>query len=296
MLSQTDVEEYFNQKDFDVRQSRFGRWIDQKCTPDVVWSLSDYILDYVSNNGEEATFTVKDIWQSDYAKDMVSVEFTKPATDSERTPNEYDKFFGQPMNLLCYSGVLEDISTTSRHIYKVGNMRLLEYVSRNDSYTYNFICLYIEKVLKDSGLWEEFQNFFDEQTKDAYKELKDAFEQFCYDNTNIRNKKETGRIFTKVINPLACKYQKKGTKRGAISKNIIPKQDLMYNRDNFRDVYSSKPKNVSRNEWLEQHPDIQVSTGYTEHQMVAAKRFIRNFNDNNRHGISEYTQFVSNRK
>jgi len=291
MLSKADVEKHLNSIDFDIRKSNYGRWIDQKCTPDVVWSVADFVMDYVINNGEDAEFTVRDIWNSDYAKDMVASEFTKPDTDSKKADNEFDKFFSQQLNLLCYSQIIEDVSSTSRHLYKVSNMDLLEYVSRNDTYTYEFICMYVEKVLKDSGLWNDFEDFFKNQTKDGYKKLKDAFEQFCYDNTKIRNKKETGRIFTKVINPLACKYKKKGTERGRISKNIIPKSDLMYNRNNFRDVYTSKPKNVTRTEWLENNPQIKPNLGYTEHQMQAAKRTLRIFNDKYRGGKSEFTQF-----
>ena len=67
MLKDNDIALFCESKDYDLRKSHNGRWIDQKCTPDVVWSISDFVLDYVDNVKQQ--FTVKDIWQSDYAKE-----------------------------------------------------------------------------------------------------------------------------------------------------------------------------------------------------------------------------------
>ena len=76
-----------------------------------------------------------------------------------------------------------------------------------------------------------------------------------------------------------------------MSPHIITKSDLMYNRDNFRDVYKDKPKEISRKDWLVQHPEIHIRTGYFEQQMNAAKNQLRMVNDIYRHNISELTQF-----
>ena len=289
-MNTEQIERFLNQYDYDVRKTKFGRWIDQKCTPDVVWTIADFVLNYYENNGRTASFTVSDIWMSDYAINIVKEEFAKPDVTSAKVRNEFDKFFSQPLNLLCYSGIIRDISTSSRHLYVVNNYELLDYVATNDSCCYRFLCLYVEKVLHDSGLWPAFERFFEVQTKESYYVLKTTFEYFCYNNTNIRNKKETSRIFTKVLNPLACKYRKCGTQRGRLSKYIIPKQELMYNRDNFRDIYMDKPKGVSRKEWIKQNK-IQINYGVIEHQMLVAKRLVRKINDLFRGGISELTQF-----
>lgn len=292
-MTEADLVIYLDSKDFDVRKTQNGRWIDQKCTPDVVWSAADFIMVYIENNGQDCTFTVKDIWKSEYAKAIVKEQFSKPDTDSKKVENEFDKFFSQPINLLCYAGAIKDISNTKKHLYKLDNHELLEYISRSEIYSYRFLCCYIEKVLKDSALYPAFEYFFNDQTQNSYDHVKSTFEQFCYDNTKIRNKKETGRIFTKIINPLACKYGKKGTKRGCISKHAIPKQDLMYNNYNFRDIYRDKPKNVSRKEWMEQQKKT-INTGVLEQQMSAAKRMLKEFNDLYRDGISELTMFSDN--
>lgn len=285
-MSEERIKEYLAQRDYDVRKSGYGRWIDQKCTPDIVWSVADFVLNYIKEYGEDAEFTVKDIWYSDYAKEFIAEEFNKPAVDSPKASNEYDKIFSQPLNLLCYAGIIEDIGPGARHLYVVTEPWLLAYIARNDTFSYRFLCLYIEEVLEDSGLMPAFDDFFYYQTRESYLDVKTTFEQFCYNHTKIRNRAETGRIFTKVINPLACKYGKCGTESGRISRYPIPKQDIMYNRSNFRDIYSDKPKGVSRKEWETKQG---VNYGYLQHQLVAAKRTLREFNEECRGGRSELT-------
>jgi len=67
---------------------------------------------------------------------------------------------------------------------------------------------------------------------------------------------------------------------------------MMYSRDNFRDVYREKPKGVSRQEWLSQHPEIDRRDGYFEQMMARAKKTLRNFVLENQGGLSELTQFI----
>ena len=134
---QSKMQELLNSNDYDLRKSRNGRWIDQKCTPDVIWSVSDFVLDYVDNGNEE--FTVKDIWRSDYAKQTIAETYSKPGTDEKSAENEYDKVFSQPLCMLCYAGIIVDVSETSRHRYRVKNRDVLEYIARNDVYALRFL-------------------------------------------------------------------------------------------------------------------------------------------------------------
>ena len=46
-MTKQEMENFIATKNYDVRISRNGRWIDQKCTPDVLWSVSDFVLNYV---------------------------------------------------------------------------------------------------------------------------------------------------------------------------------------------------------------------------------------------------------
>ena len=290
MIKDEDIVQFCNKKDYDLRKSHNGRWIDQKCTPDVIWSVSDFVLDYVDNI--KSQFTVKDIWQSEYAKETISETFSKPGTDEKKAENEYDKVFSQPLCMLCYAGVLKDVSQTSRHLYEIENREVLEYIAKNDMHSFRFLCAYIEKVLKDSDLYPLFDAFFNNQDKTHFNSLKQGFIDFYHDYTPIKKEFEPKRIFTKVLNPLASRLKKKGTERGHMSTTFITKEDIMYNRDNFRDVYKDKPKDMTRKEWLEMHPDIDRRDGYFEQQMSHSKKLLKKFIIDFRYNISELTMFV----
>ena len=290
MLKDNDIALFCESKDYDLRKSHNGRWIDQKCTPDVVWSISDFVLDYVDNVSQQ--FTVKDIWQSDYAKETIAETFSKPGTDEKKAENEYDKVFSQPLCMLCYAGVLRDVSTTSRHLYEIANRDVLEYIAKNDTYSLRFLYVYIERVLKDSGLYPVFEAFFDTQDKAHFNAMKQAFIAFYHEHTPIKKDFEPKRIFTKVLNPLAFRLKKKGTEGGHMSKTLITKADMMYNQDNFRDVYKDKPKDMTRKEWLELHPDIDRRDGYFEQQMSHSKKQLRKFIIEYRGNTSELTMFI----
>ena len=291
-ISDDDIKIFLNETNYDIRESHNGRWIDQKCTPDVLWSISDFILNYIENVKEE--FTVNDIWRSEYAKATIAETYSKPGTDEASAENEYDKVFSQPINLLCYAGVLEDISTTRRHLYRVVRKEVLEYISKNDNYSLRFLQMYIEKVLKDSNIYHLFENFFDRQDSAMFSFLKKEFIDFYHLYTPVQKDYEPKRIFTKVLNPLAYKFKSLGTEKGRMSKNIIVRSDLMYNRDNFRDVYKDKPKGITRKDWLSMHPEIDIRNGYYEQVMASIKKFFKGFIFENRRNISELTQFGEN--
>ncbi len=164
MLRSDDILEFCNKHNYDLRVSHNGRWIDQKCTPDVIWSIADFILDYVDNVKSE--FNASDIWHSDYAKQTIAETYSKPGTDEESARSEYNKVFSQPLCMFCYAGILKDISPTpSRHLYTVNNRDVLEYIARNDMNSLRFLHCYIEKVLSDSGLFPVFQDFLTTKIK-----------------------------------------------------------------------------------------------------------------------------------
>lgn len=291
-MTENDIRAFLSETNYDIRISGNGRWIDQKCTPDVLWSVSDFVLYYSENVSE--TFTVKDVWESDYAKQTIKETFSKPDTDDKSAENEYDKVFSQPLCLLCYAGVIEDTSQTKKHLYKVKNKDVLEYIARNDIYALRFLQEYIEKVLRDSDLFPHFQVYFNLQTNNSFADMKQAFIDFYHQYTAVRGQFEPKRIFTKVLNPIAFKYGKHGTIAGRMSQHPINRSDMMYNRDNFRDIYRDKPKGVARKDWLANHPEFDVREGYFEQMMNAAKRLVKNINDTNRGSISELTQFDRN--
>jgi len=279
------IQDFLDQHDYDIRKSHNGRWIDQKCTMDVLCLVSDCILEYVRNNSKQ-TFTVNDVWHNSYTVENVQQIFSKP-NPSEKASNEYDKYFGQPIKLLDAAGVIYGERKGRGYVYSIMDGDILEYISFRERNSYNFLCLYIEKVLKDSDLYEKFDYFFKMQDKNSFKELKDDYTLFTIQNTRINGAQECGRIFTKILNPLACKYRKLGTERGHLSKDIITQDKIMYNQRNWRDILSEKPKDMTREDYRIAFPEINEDDYMTSYRINRAKRNLRRFNDKYRCGKTE---------
>ena len=231
--------------------------------------------------------TIKDIWYSDYSVANVTETFKKPKTNEPMAIREYDKFFSQPIKLFAQSKILSEIKNGRTNYYKLENKSLLDFIALREKNALLFLELYITKALRDSGIYSLFDDFFEKQTKETYYNLKDGFEKYTIENTAINKATECRRIFSKVLNPLAFSKNVCGTKRGHKSKSIITLDMLMYNRDNFRDIYAGKPKGVTRKQW-EQQQDYKPNRGYTNYASQKAKRIVRSFNDVFRNGESEY--------
>lgn len=281
-MEERDILRFLNQYDYDIKISHDARWIDQKCTMDVLALIADCIMEHTKDK-EDKEFSVGDIWHSQYTLDYVQEIFQKPNPEL-KAQNEYDKWFGQPIKLLAYSKVLQCRSERGRNYYVVNDRALLEFISVRERNALKFLCLYIEKVLKDSDVFPLFEAFFKTQDKTGFLDLKTGFSSFTIKNTPINGEVECNRIFIKVLNPLAYKYKKCGTAKGNISKDVITHDMLMYNQKNWRDRYSEKPKDMTRDEYEEQfQPDNKMA----DYKIQKAKRIIRDYNDKYRDGKSE---------
>ena len=284
-FTREEINKFLNEHNYDIRVSHNGRWIDQKCTPDVVTIIADCIANYVSEIGNEP-FSSMDIWHNEYTADNVEDIFKKPNPDEEKARNEYDKFFQQPMEMLANALILNKTKCGNRNFYSVANQEMLEFISLGDRKALMFIQCYVEKVLTDSNIIGVFNTFFDNDIKINFENMKETFEDFTIANTRINGKTECRRIFTKVINPLAFLHGKLGTEKGHLSQHKITYDMLMYNRDNFRDNYANKPKDMTRNEYAET-VGIHVNGNLTKYMSQRAKRIVRTYNEQFRRGITE---------
>jgi hypothetical protein len=288
MLTQQAIIDFCNLYDYDIRKSGNGRWIDQKCAADVVTVVADCIYNYALENAH-STFTTQDIWHYNYTVENVESIFKKPGVESEVAKNEYDKFFQQPMEMLANAQVLTKNKKGTRNFYRVNNIELLEYIALRERNALFFLKTYIEKVLKDSGIYSVFEEYFARQTREAYQNVKQTFSSFIIQHTKINGVVECNRIFIKVLNPLAYFNNSYGTEKGRISEQNITYDMLMYNRNNFRDVYADKPKGVTRKEYAATH-QVEVNKPYYHYQSTKAKRYLRLFNDQNRSGLTEHLE------
>lgn len=278
------LDSFFSDKHYDIRKTGNGRWIDQKCTYDVVSFVADCICYYLENGGTEPLQSTT-IWRSDYAVKYVQDVFGKPYPLDEESHDEFNKSYRQPMKMLAAAGVLEESGRVNNTIqYVVLRKDALEYLALRPWHAEQFLETYIEKTLRDSGLWNCFDTFFKTGTRDSFEAVKSTFERFCYAYTPIKNKKETGRIFSKVLNPLAFKNKTHGTADGHLSPSIITLSDLTYNRPNFRDEATNKDKNIARRSYVNIVGDSCATRDYI---IAKQARLLKQFNSEYRSSHSE---------
>lgn len=267
------ITKFLNQYDLDVRKSHDARFMDQKCTPDVVCFIADCLIN-LNPTGE---FMVQDVWDMQYFIKNASAIFCKPSPKNETAKHEYDKFIQQPLRMLSYAHVLKIEKRGNINYYRIANQEILEYIATKERNAYNFLYAYIVKVLGDSGLLKYFEQFREACqngtiTQLEFKELKDRYTRFIIGNTAINGEVEVARIFTKVINVYSAENDILGTEKGRLSKDIIAFSDLMYNRKNWRDV--DKAKSQTRKE-AATDADRQQQEAYDAYQVSKAMNLLR---------------------
>lgn len=275
--------QFLNEKHYDLRGANNGCWIDQKCAPDEIRFVAECIIEYLKETGK-SIFQSPDVWHSGFARQQVQVYFGKPDPFSKEALDEYNKFFRQPMKMFAAAGVLKENGKKNNTIqFSVENKDVLDFVSRNDWNSYLFLTHYVEKVLRDSGIWDPFASFFDEQTQERFLELRSAFIDFELHNTPKNGDVEVRRILPKVLNPLACRFGKKGVIQGRMSPMKITFPMMIYNRENWRDT--DKAKDVPRRGNCDISP-VQLGNSF-QYLVSKAKTEVRKYNDDYNGGKSE---------
>lgn len=274
------IDEYFQNKNLDIRKTQNARFFDQKVQPDVLSAVCECILHCVNN---EDVFTVNDIRFCPYSNELVTEIFNKP--EIKKAEKEYDKFFSQPLKMLAYSGLISENKDKKPYKYTVLYKEFIEYISLRDRNAFYFLSIYLEKVLLDSAIWKCFDDFFKQQTKHSLYELRKKFVEFIIENTAINKELETIRIFNPMLNILSFKYKKLGSKLGDISE--INYDDLLYNRPNWRDV--KKDKTLTRYEFNVQFFKKTIENDkFYKYQIEKAKKFVKKI-----HSVSEIHRFSS---
>lgn len=273
------IKQYLANFDLDVRKTRDARFMDQKCTPDVVCIIADCVINYLGSNYNKE-FTVNDIWNSQYFIKNVKAIFNKPLATNPTTNSEYDKFIQQPLRMLAYANILNIEKKGITNHYKIANYEILEYISIKDRNAYLFLCDYLEKVLADSGIYKYFEDYKKlylngKLDSNGFAILKDKFQKFIIGNTNINGEVEVNRIYPKILNIFATQHNLPGTIKGFLSKNEFYYTDLMYNRKNWRDT--QKDKNISRQEAEAEYDNLisETENPYNEYLIQKAISIIK---------------------
>ena len=238
-----NIEDFLNQfDDFDIRQNHDARYVDQKCTPDIVCFIADCIL---STSCATKTFSINDLWEENFFINNCRVIFGKPSPKVPSARNEYNKVLCQPLKLLAYAHVLHVESRGKILYFSVANKSMLEYISIKERNSYNFMLKFFLKVISDSGImryFDEYRNNCLRNPKEAKTEIYQKYHRFISANTPSKSKTDVDRIFHKVFNLYAYSNMLPGSKG-----KMLDWYDLMYNRINFRDK-GKKQKYLTREE------------------------------------------------
>lgn len=271
-MTEQEIKTYMAGVNLKIETFSDARFMDQKCIPDVVCAVAECILDYV-DNGHHDGFTKNDIWHSEYAHNLITTSFSKPDLSEKSAEKEYDKFFGQPMRLMAYAGVLKRTVIKNVNHYSIENRELLEFISLRERNALVFLNAYLEKLANDNHLMAFFDDFFRAQDKDSLIILRDKLNHFYWDNTAVQGDYEPPRIYNKIINIFAFIRKKKGTDTGRLSDNAITLADIRYNTINWRD---KKEKSMTRQAFREMASrQAEDKTTYLHYSIEKAKRFVR---------------------
>lgn len=250
---------FLNQFDLDVRKTNDARFMDQKCTPDVVCFIADCIVNVVTV-GE--SFNVKTIWKSSYFSKNVRAIYNKPSANEKTARREYDKFIQQPLRMLASAHILNIWKDGHKNLYSINNQEILEYISIKERNAFNFILQYLTKVLNDSGQMTAFENYLSSPDKDAYIDLRSKFDKFIIGHTAINKPLEVHRIFPKILNIFAVERHVNGSAKGHMSPYAFSFADLMYNRENWRDVGKDKAETRQQAAMTEDSANTQAFNDY----------------------------------
>lgn len=285
---------YLNQFDLDVRKTGDARFMDQKCTPDVVCFIADCIVNALDCPKE---FTVADIWSTQYFIKNAKAIFNKPRPTDPKARHEYDKFIQQPLRMLAYAHILEIEKRGGTNYYGVICPDVLDYIAQRERNTFVFLYCYLYKVLSDSGILHYFEEYKEKNvqgtvSREDFMKLKERYDRFTIGNTAINTKVEVHRIFPKVLNIYAVENQIRGTEKGRMSKYVFTFSDLMYNRKNWRDL--NKDKSITRQEAQEQLESTEQQEAYNAYYVQKAINLLRKIQVNSevpdQYSIGEATQ------
>lgn len=137
------ITKFLNLYDLDVRKSHDARFMDQKCTPDVVCFIADCLI----NLNPQGEFTVQDVWDMQYFVKNASAIFGKPSPKNELAKHEYDKFIQQPLKMLAYAHVLGIEKRGNVNYYQIVNMDILDYIATKERNSYNFLYIYHQSFI-----------------------------------------------------------------------------------------------------------------------------------------------------
>ena len=277
------IANHLNKYDFDVRKTHDARFVDQKCTPDIVCFIADCVINMVAT---KPVFAINDIWETQYFIANVRVIFNKPWANDRNAYNEYNKVLSQPLKLLAYAKVLNVDNGTGTLTFSVNNEELLDYISRKDRNAYVFLYHFFRKVLSDSGFIRFMEDY--REGRMTKEEVYERYIRLIRGNTHSQSILDIKRMFHKVFNVYAAEHGL----RGRSGKNTRCYSDLMYNRVNWRDM--DKDKTVTRQETLNEIESDEkqraINAYYVQKAIALVRKLHTSSEVHDQWGMGEATQ------
>lgn len=233
---------YLELFDLDIRKSHDARFVDQKCTPDIVCFMADCVMNLIATKPK---FVINDVWETQFFIQNTRVIFNKPWANDKKAYNEYNKVLSQPLKLLAYAHILNVEKINGALTFSVANEELLDFISRKDRNAYTFLYCYFCKVLTDSGFMRYMEEYKAEYATNLVAERERLYNKYFMmisGNTPTHSRLDIRRMFHKVLNVFAAQNSIPGSK----GKMAMTYSDLMYNRKNWRDL--GKEKTITRKE------------------------------------------------
>lgn len=281
------IDKYLSKFDFDIRKSNDARFVDQKCTPDIVCFMADCVLNMVAT---KPTFVIKDIWETQYFIKNCRVIFNKPWANDKKAYSEYNKVLSQPLKLLAYAKILDVAKIKGTLTFSVKNEELLDFISRKDRNAYNFLYCYFTKVLKDSGFLKYLESYKLDYTRDLNDARSTVYEKYyrlISGNTPSQSRTDIRRMFHKIINVYAVEHNIPGS-NGKFSATY---SEMMYNKKNWRDL--DKEKSITRQEALnkeETEKQDAINSYYVQKAISIIRKTHKESEVKDQWGIGEATQ------
>lgn len=282
----SQINNHLSQFDLDVRKSHDSRFVDQKCTPDIVCFMADCVMNMVAT---KPVFVINDVWETQYFVQNSRVIFNKPWANDKKAYNEYNKVLSQPLKLLAYANILHVEKIDGALTFSVANEDLLDYISRKDHNAYNFLYCYFTKVMSDSG----FMKYFEEYARNsvvnpvaARDEIYNKYYRLISGNTPTHSQLDIRRMFHKIFNVYAAEHHLPGS-----TGKTAYYSDLMYNKKNWRDM--DKDKTITRQEAMssETIEKQEVINSYYVQKAISLIRKIHTVSEvNDKWGNGEATQ------
>lgn len=271
-----EIKQYIDSfSDYDIRSNKDCRFVDQKCTPDIVSFIADCIL---CTSCATKEFNINDLWKEEYFISNSMVIFGKPSPNNTDAHNEYNKVLVQPLKTLAYAHVLSVEKVKNTLYFRVQNTALLEYIATRERNAYNFLLIFFKKVIYDSGLTRLFTEYETNcqdtnNIREAKSVIYEKYHRFISANTPTQSKTDTDRMFHKVFNILNFEKGLPGSKC-----EILQWYDLMYNRINWRDT--DKLKSETRKESIQNNQERIREDFYIEYQVNKAIRLVKKVQGN----------------